>query len=149
MSPTSDVEVKTLFARAEAASMAPLEIARWREELDPFKLDTCGCKASAKAAIVVGPLAALAAIFDCRTFCYVRRRRRGRYARSWYRREGRWSPHSGQAALKASGHPRATRARTRLAVLKPRGSGCRCAAGPRASRLDASVSSELCALSHL
>lgn len=59
MSPTSDPEVEALLARAEMAHMATVEQQRWRHELDPLTLDTCGCKASAKAAAVAGVLVAL------------------------------------------------------------------------------------------
>ncbi len=52
MSHISDLEVEEYLARAADAGIAPVEIARWRQELHARSLDLCGCEASAKAAIV-------------------------------------------------------------------------------------------------
>jgi hypothetical protein len=54
MSPTLDPEVEELLARARSVGMSELEIERWRHEFDPIALDTCGCKASARAMAVTG-----------------------------------------------------------------------------------------------
>jgi hypothetical protein len=52
MSPTSDPGLDGLLVAAAAAGMSTIESDRWRHELDPRTLDSCGCRASARAATV-------------------------------------------------------------------------------------------------
>jgi hypothetical protein len=53
MSRTSDPETDELLGKASKEGMLPIEVAAWRRHLDVKVLDTCGCKASAKAGAVV------------------------------------------------------------------------------------------------
>jgi len=48
----SEQAVDTALTRAATSTMNPLELQRWRTALDDRTLDTCGCKASAKATAV-------------------------------------------------------------------------------------------------
>jgi ABC-type nitrate/sulfonate/bicarbonate transport system ATPase subunit len=64
MSRTSELEVEALTGRALQAGMKEPELRAWRRALDPVALDTCGCKASAKAAAVVGVLAAAVSVLS-------------------------------------------------------------------------------------
>jgi hypothetical protein len=62
MSRTSDPQLESVLAEALQAGMSDREGARWRKEIDPVTLDTCGCRASARTSAVAVVVAALVAL---------------------------------------------------------------------------------------
>lgn len=56
MSRTFDDDTDGLLGRALQAGMREPEARAWRRKLAPLALDTCGCRASAKAAAASGVL---------------------------------------------------------------------------------------------
>ena len=62
MSLISDRQVDAVLKRARNVGMAQLELRRWQQILEPAGLDTCGCEASAKAAVAVLAIGGFAAL---------------------------------------------------------------------------------------